>query len=144
MDGFLDHHTKMKRENSSNILNLSSLGRMNSCQVAGARVWWVVGSCTMDWYEMVKPLLLVRVQVLVHPRTFFIIHCSSSDSYLIQFHHKCKYHPTEHTLACNQKPESLNYFKFQVNSTDRNSKGVVGGCLYHPYKPQSPTYCALH
>jgi hypothetical protein len=92
----LNLHTKMKRENSSNILNLSSLDRMNFCQVAGARVWWVVGSCTMDWYEMVKPLLLVRVRVLVHPRTFFIIHCSSSDSYLLQFHYECKYHPTEH------------------------------------------------
>jgi hypothetical protein len=51
---------------------------------------------------------------MVHPRTSFIIDCSSSDSYLLQLHHKCKYHQTEHASAANEKVKRkklLNNFK---------------------------------
>jgi len=52
--------------------------------------------------------------MIVHPSTSFIIHCSSSDCHLLQFHHKWEYHPTEHASAANEKVKRkthLNTFK---------------------------------
>jgi hypothetical protein len=52
--------------------------------------------------------------MIVHPSTPFIIHCSSSESYLLQFHHRCKYYQTEHAFAGSEKVKRkklLNNFK---------------------------------
>jgi len=72
------------------------------CQVVGARVSWFVPPVL--WISMTQAACY-----LYHRRwsstqaRVFIIDCSSSESYLLQFHHKCKYYPTEHAFSGSEK-----------------------------------------